>query len=70
MHIRVGLPLLFSAVLALPACGASEPPPKEEEPKALRREIERPLDRAHEAEAATKAQAEQNNKALEEAVGE
>lgn len=54
----------------LGACSTQETPQQKEDKQALRREIERPLNRAHEAEATAKAQAEQNDKALEEAAGQ
>lgn len=67
--------LFLSLLLSvLCACTAAEAPPaapaEDESHKALRREIEKPLNRAHEAEAAAKAQAAASEQALKDATGE
>lgn len=64
---RISLMLLLGA---LAACTARETPQQKQDHQALKREIERPLNRAHEAEAAAKAQAAQNEQALKDATGE
>lgn len=63
---------LLALLSALCACTstAAPPPADDESHKALRREIEKPLNRAHEAEAAAKAQSDANEQALKDATGE
>lgn len=61
---------LLLCVFSLAACTERQTPAQKEDRKTLRREIEKPLNRAHEAEATAKAQAEENEKALKEAAGE
>lgn len=63
---------LFALLSALCACSSpvAPPPADDESHKALRREIEKPINRAHEAEAAQKAQTAASEQALKDATGE